>query len=159
MGTPMQRVDIPAKVTGGAAYVQDMRLPGMLHARVVRQPGPGAVLGEFDASPIEKMPGVVKVVREGSYLAVVAEREWQAIKAVRALAAAATWSGAAELPDERTILDTIRALPARDIPRSELDQPGRRAGQAASPRATRGPIRCTARSARLARVAQFADGG
>ncbi len=77
----MPRVDIPAKVTGGAAYVQDMRLPGMLHARVVRQPSPGAVLQTFDAGPVERMPGVVKVVRDGSYLAVVAAKEWQAIKA------------------------------------------------------------------------------
>jgi CO/xanthine dehydrogenase Mo-binding subunit len=116
MGTPMPRVDIPAKVTGGASYVQDLRLPGMLHARAVRQPSAGAVLGEFDSGPVERMKGVVKVVREGSYLAVVAEQEWQAIKAMRALAAVAPWQETATLPDEATVTDTIRALPARDIP-------------------------------------------
>jgi CO/xanthine dehydrogenase Mo-binding subunit len=116
MGTSMPRVDIPAKLTGGVAFVQDIRLPGMLHARVVRQPSVGAKLVDFDTGPVERMPGVVKVVREGSYLAVVAGKEWQAIKAMRALTAAAKWQETATLPDEATVLDTIRALPARDIP-------------------------------------------
>ena len=74
MGQPVPRVDIPAKVTGGAAYVQDMRLPGMVHARVVRPPSYGAQLTECDTSAIEKMPGVVKVVRDGNFLAVVAQQ-------------------------------------------------------------------------------------
>jgi nicotinate dehydrogenase subunit B len=116
MGKSMPRVDIPAKLTGGAAYVQDIRLPGMLHARAIRQPSVGARLLDFDTGPVERMPGVVKVVRDGSYLAVAAEKEWQAIKAMRALAAAAQWEETATLPDEATVLDTIRALPAKDIP-------------------------------------------
>jgi nicotinate dehydrogenase subunit B len=116
MGTPMPRIDIPAKLTGGAAYVQDLRLPGMLHARAIRQPSVGAQLLDFDMAPVERMPGVVKIVREGSYLAVVAAKEWQSIKAMRALEAAARWNETATLPDEGTVLDLIRALPARDIP-------------------------------------------
>jgi nicotinate dehydrogenase subunit B len=116
MGTPMPRIDIPAKVTGGAAFIQDIRLPGMLHARTIRQPSVGAKLLAFDTGPVERMPGVVKVVREGSYLAVVAEKEWQAIKAMRALTAAAKWEETATLPDEATVLDTLRALPTREIP-------------------------------------------
>jgi nicotinate dehydrogenase subunit B len=116
MGTPMPRVDVPAKLTGGAAYVQDIRLPGMLHARAIRQPSVGAKLLDFDIGPVERMSGVVKVVREGSYLAVVAEKEWKAVKAMRALAAAAKWEETATLPDQATVLNTIRGLPARDIP-------------------------------------------
>jgi nicotinate dehydrogenase subunit B len=116
MGTPMPRVDIPAKLTGGAAYVQDLRLPGMLHARAIRQPSINAKLLDFDTAPIEQMPGVVKIVRQGSYLAVVAQKEWQAIKAMRALEAAARWDTSESLPDEATVLDVIRNLPARDIP-------------------------------------------
>ncbi len=115
IGQPMPRVDIPGKVTGGAAYVQDLRLPGMLHARIVRQPSAGAVLRDVDAGAAERMAGVVKVVREGSFLAVIATSEWPAIKAARALAAAAHWDETARLPDENTIIETIRALPARDI--------------------------------------------
>jgi nicotinate dehydrogenase subunit B len=116
MGAKMPRIDIPAKLTGGAAYLQDLRLPGMLHARVVRQPSVGARLLDFDTGPVERMAGVVKVVRDGSYLAVVASKEWQAIKAMRALASAAKWEETAALPDEATVLETIRGLPARDIP-------------------------------------------
>jgi CO/xanthine dehydrogenase Mo-binding subunit len=116
MGNPTPRIDIPAKVAGGASYVQDLRLPGMLHARAIRQPSVGAKLLDFDTGPVEKMPGVVKVVREGSYLAVVAEKEWQAIQAMRALEAAARWEETATLPDEATVLDLLRGLPERDIP-------------------------------------------
>ncbi len=116
IGTSAQRVDIPAKVTGGPAYVQDIRLPGMLHARVIRQPSPGARLLDFDTSVVERMSGVVKVVRDGSYFAVVAGKEWQAIKAMRALAAAASWQESEVFPDPATVLETLRALPARDIP-------------------------------------------
>lgn len=116
MGKPMPRVDIPAKLTGGAAYVQDMRLPGMLHARVIRQPSPDAVLLAVDPGPISQMQGVVKVLRRGNWLGVVARTEWQAVRAMRALAAASIWEETASFPDEATVPETIRALPARDIP-------------------------------------------
>ncbi len=115
IGTPMPRIDIPAKVTGGAAFVQDMRLPGMLHARVVRPPRPGARLTAVDDGAVAAMPGVVKVVRDGSYLGVIASGEWQAIVAMRALAASARWEGGEALPDPATIFTTLQALPARDI--------------------------------------------
>jgi CO/xanthine dehydrogenase Mo-binding subunit len=114
MGKPVPRVDIPAKVTGGAAYVQDMRLPGMVHARAVRPPRYGATLASLDPAAVEAMPGVIKVVRDGSYLGVIAAGEWQAITAMRALAAAAVWTGGQTLPDQATIFDTVQALPARD---------------------------------------------
>ena len=123
MGTPMPRVDIPAKLTGGQAYVQDMRLPGMLHARAIRQPSVGAMLLDIDTGPIEAMPGVVTVVRQGSYLAVVARKEWQAVKAMRALEAAAQWRETASLPDQATVLDLLAGLPSRVIP--VLDWKGR----------------------------------
>ncbi len=116
IGTPMPRVDIPAKLTGGPSYVQDIRLPGMLHARAVRQPSIGAILLHADIDAVARMPGVVKVLREGSYLAVVATREWQAIKAMRALAASAAWQETATLPEQSAIPGLIRTLPARDIP-------------------------------------------
>src|SRR3979409_92233 len=91
MGRSVPRVDIPAKVTGGAAYVQDMRLPGMVHARVVRPPSYGAQLTDCDTAAVENLPGVGKVSRSGNFLAVVTKKEFQAIKAMRALAAAAKW--------------------------------------------------------------------
>src|ERR1700761_4785184 len=114
MGQPVPRVDIPAKVTGGAAYVQDMRLPGMVHARIVRPPSYGAQLTECDASAIEKMPGVVKVVRDGNFLAVVATKEFQAVKAMAALSAAAKWKETASLPKQDDLLHVLTSLPSQD---------------------------------------------
>ncbi|MDB5604139.1 MAG: putative oxidoreductase subunit protein [Bradyrhizobium sp.] len=114
MGQPVPRVDIPAKVTGGAAYVQDMRLPGMVHARVVRPPSYGAQLTDCDTSAIEKLPGVVKVVRDGNFLAVVAKKEFQAVKAMRALSAAAKWRETASLPKQDDLLHVLTSLPSQD---------------------------------------------
>jgi nicotinate dehydrogenase subunit B len=115
IGKPVARVDIPAKVTGGVAYVHDLRLPDMVHARVVRPPGYGARLLELDAGKVEAMPGVLKVVRDGSFVAVIAAREYQAIAAMRALAQAARWSDPAALPAQADIYAYLQSLPSRDI--------------------------------------------
>ena len=114
MGQPIPRVDIPAKVTGGAAYVQDMRLPGMVHARVVRPPSYGAQLTACDISAVEKLPGVVKVVRNGNFLAVVTKKEFQAIKAMAALSAAAKWQETPSLPKQDDLLRVLTSLPSQD---------------------------------------------
>jgi nicotinate dehydrogenase subunit B len=114
IGTPMPRVDIPAKVTGGRAYVQDLRLDNMLHARIVRPPSYGSELTQVDTSPIEKMPGVEKVLRNGSFLAVVAKGEFQAIKAMNALSAAAQWSETKQLPQQDKLHDYLESLPTQD---------------------------------------------
>jgi nicotinate dehydrogenase subunit B len=98
VGKSVPRHDIPKKFTGGAAYVQDIRLPKMVFGRVVRPPSPGATLTSVDENQIRKMPGVVAVVRDGSFLAVAAEREEQAIKARTALAKSAVWKESATLP-------------------------------------------------------------
>jgi len=112
VGQSMQRVDIPAKVTGGVAYVQDLRFQGMVHARVVRPPAYGAQLRAVATESVEKMPGVLKVVRDGSYLAVITEREFQAIKAMRALSTAARWDERALLPDQAELYSYLQHLPA-----------------------------------------------
>jgi len=93
IGKPVPRVDIPRKVTGGVAYVQDLRLPGMVHARVVRPPQHGAKLVSLDTASAERMPGVLRVVRDGSYVAVIATREFEAVRAARALSDRAKWDG------------------------------------------------------------------
>ena len=98
VGKSVPRRDIPKKFTGGAAYVQDVRLPGMLFGRVVRPPSPGAKLVSLDEATVRKMPGVVTVVHDGEFLAVAAEREEQAIKARAALAKSAQWKESATLP-------------------------------------------------------------
>lgn len=103
IGHSIPRVDIPAKVTGGAAYVQDMRLDGMLHARVVRSSNADAQLEEIDIRTVEAMRGVVKVVRDGNFLAVLAEREWEAVQALRALRERAKWRLTRKYPTNDTI--------------------------------------------------------
>jgi nicotinate dehydrogenase subunit B len=123
MGQPLQRVDIPAKVTGGAAYIQDMRLPGMVHARVVRPPSYGAQLTECDTSAVEKLPGVVKVVRNGNFLAVVAQKEFQSIKAMRALSAAAKWRETPGLPKQDDLPRMLTGLPSQDATIFERSDP------------------------------------
>lgn len=112
IGQPMPRVDIPPKVTGGVAYVQDLRLPGMVHARVVRPPSYGARLRSIDAAAVEEMPGVLRVIRNGSHLAVIAEREEQAIAAMQALAEAAQWDEQPTLPDPDDIYEILLRMPA-----------------------------------------------
>ncbi len=103
IGKPFARVDIPGKVTGGEAYVQDMRPEGMVHARVVRPPSYSAKLVELDETKIKTMPGVIAIVRDGEFLAVVAEQEFQAVKAMRAMTAIAKWQEQAVLPDQEQI--------------------------------------------------------
>jgi nicotinate dehydrogenase subunit B len=114
VGTALARVDIPAKVTGGIAYVQDLRPPGMLHARVVCPPSRRARLRDADAAAAARMPGVVKVVRDGSVLGVVAAHEFEAIRAMRALAASARWDEEASLP-QGNLFAALQALPSREI--------------------------------------------
>ncbi|TMH61798.1 MAG: xanthine dehydrogenase family protein molybdopterin-binding subunit [Betaproteobacteria bacterium] len=115
MGKPKPRVDIPAKVTGGEAYVQDLRLPGMVHARVVRPPSYGARLSDVQTDAAQKLPGVLKVVRDGNFLAVIAEREYQAIVAMRALAASAKWSEPSGLPEPSKLYEFLRQTPSNEI--------------------------------------------
>jgi len=114
IGKPLPRVDIPAKVTGGVAYVQDLRLQGMVHARVVRPPSYGARLKSLDATPVESMPGVLKVIRDGSFVAVVAEREYQAVRAMDALARATVWDVPQTLPAPDQIYDWARQTTSED---------------------------------------------
>jgi CO/xanthine dehydrogenase Mo-binding subunit len=98
VGKSVPRRDIPGKVTGKPSYVQDIRLPGMLFGRVVRPPSYRAQLVSCDEAGVRAMPGVIAVVRDGSFLAVAASREEQAIKAAYALRASAKWRESADLP-------------------------------------------------------------
>jgi CO/xanthine dehydrogenase Mo-binding subunit len=114
MNTSARRVDLPAKVTGGAAFVHDLRLPGMLHGRIVHPPSYQAKLLALDAGAVEKMPGVVKVVRDGHFLAVIADQEYRAAKAMRALAAAARWETPATLPKKAELAQGLLKMTSRD---------------------------------------------
>jgi nicotinate dehydrogenase subunit B len=90
VGTSVPRVDLPPKFTGEFTYTADVRVPGMLHGRVVRPATFGTRPVSVDEGSIKDIPGVVKVVHEGSFLGVVAQTEWSAIQAARKLKV--TWS-------------------------------------------------------------------
>jgi nicotinate dehydrogenase subunit B len=106
VGRPIARIDIPAKVTGRFTYAQDVRRPGMLYGRPVHPPALKAKLLSVDESSLRGIPGIVKVVREGDYLGVVAKTEWAAIKAARQLKA--TWSAWTDLPAQSELWSYVR---------------------------------------------------
>ena len=85
VGKSIPRLDIPAKLTGEFTYIHDFKLPGMLHARVVRPPALHANLLSFDDAKVKTIPGFVQTVRDGDFLAVVCTDEWAAIKASKAM--------------------------------------------------------------------------
>jgi nicotinate dehydrogenase subunit B len=115
VGKPTQRIDLPRQVTGQANYVQDMRLPGMLFGRIVRPPGFGASLVSFDEAAVRAMPGVAVVVRDGSFLGVVAAREEQAINARQALIAGATWNNdGPRLPNATQLKEALKTFEKED---------------------------------------------
>jgi nicotinate dehydrogenase subunit B len=157
MGQPLQRVDIPAKVTGGVAYVQDLRLPGMVHGRVVRPPSPGATLNTLDSGKAETMSGVIKVVRDGNFLAVIAQREFQAIAASRVLAAGARWDERATLPAQAELYKTVLAAPAKDIVILDRGAPPNASGKPVTAAYLR-PYQLHASIGPSCALAQLADG-
>ena len=157
VGQAVPRVDIPAKVTGGAAYVQDMRLPDMVHARVVRPPSYGAQLTDCETSAIEKLPGVVKVIRDGNFLAVVAKKEFQSIKAMNALSAVAKWKETAGLPKQDDLLRVLTNLPSQDSTIFERTNPSVIGKQTIEATYTR-PYQAHGSIGPSCAVAQFVDG-
>jgi CO/xanthine dehydrogenase Mo-binding subunit len=114
VGSDTARLDIPAKVFGEESFIQDVRLPGMLHARMVRPALQNQELSGLDESAVRAMPGVRTIVRDGSFLAVVAEREEQAIAAAEALRGSASWKGPAMHPPEKDLPLALRRVPVRD---------------------------------------------
>jgi nicotinate dehydrogenase subunit B len=96
IGKAIPRVDLPAKVYGTHLYVQNVRIPGMLHGRMVRPPAPDFVVEKVDDRAAKKLPGNVRVVAKRNFVGVVADREEQAIKAARALKV--NWKQAIGLP-------------------------------------------------------------
>jgi CO/xanthine dehydrogenase Mo-binding subunit len=157
MGRSLPRVDIPGKVTGQAAYVQDLRLERMVHARVVRPPSYGAKLQSVDMASVEKLPDVKKVVRDGNFLAVIADREFRAIKAMEALAAVAQWEEPATLPDQANLYSWLKEQPKQVITikdQKAVAAPGVRALEAEYRR----PFQMHASIGPSCAVAHFADG-
>jgi CO/xanthine dehydrogenase Mo-binding subunit len=129
VGTAAPRIDIPAKVVGDPIFVHDLRLPGMVFGRVVRPPSDSAQLISVDQATVAAMPGVIRVVRDGRFLAIVAEREEQAIAAREVLAGAARWQIPAALPDQSRLHEQFKAL--RGFDTQTVNQKAGAAGAAA----------------------------
>ena len=123
VGTAVPRRDVPAKAAGKYVYLQHLRVPNMLHGRLVRPRGQGSFLHgakvvNVDASSIANIPSA-RVVRRGEFLGVVAPKEWDAVKAAQQLKV--TWDMPAILPESQQALhDRMRA--AKTVDRFVLDR-------------------------------------
>lgn len=108
VGSSAKRLDLLSKVCGGDSYVHDLAPSAMLHARVVRPPGYHARLVDFYRDAVLGMPGLVKLVQDGQFIAVVAEREEQALWAADKARTSAAWRYEADLPPaEQTCADLL----------------------------------------------------
>ncbi|NIW24046.1 MAG: molybdopterin-dependent oxidoreductase, partial [Gammaproteobacteria bacterium] len=114
VGTSQPRVDLPAKFLGEPAYIHDMRPPNMVHARVVRGDLAVSEIVSVDDAPVRRMPGVVAVVRDGNFLAVVTEREEQAIDAAAALRSATRWRTSRRYPGPAALPSILRDVETAD---------------------------------------------
>lgn len=113
VGQSPQRYDIPAKVDGSLKWAVDVKLPGMVHARNVKPPVAGAKVVSIDESSVRDIPGFVKVVRKGNYVAVVCEREEQAIAAARKLKVNWQKPGTAPFPSSENLYQYMRQAESR----------------------------------------------
>jgi nicotinate dehydrogenase subunit B len=108
VGKSIPRVDLGPKIMGRFTYVTDVKVPGMLHGRVVRPSGVGATLVSVDESSVKGIPGFVKAVVKGNFVGVVAENEWAAIRAAETLKV--TWTAPKlAFPEQRELYQHLRS--------------------------------------------------
>jgi nicotinate dehydrogenase subunit B len=107
----LKRLDLPAKVMGRPSFLHDMDWPGLLHGAVVQAPSPAARLLDVDLQAARELPGVVAVLRSGSFLGLVAQTEYQALQARSRLAALARWQEEPSLPVMQAVADHLRQGP------------------------------------------------
>jgi nicotinate dehydrogenase subunit B len=114
LGQAVGRVDIPAKTNGTFQYVQKVRVPGMLHGKVVRPPALGAHVQNIDNSVLKGMPGNPQAVQVNDFVGVVADTEWHAVNAASALASVITWSDGDTLPAQADLYTYMTQQPSAD---------------------------------------------
>ncbi len=112
VGQSLKRYDIPSKVDGSLKWAVDMKLPGMVHARNVRPPLAGATLQRIDEASVADVPGFLRVISRGNYVAVVCEREEQAIRAARQLKVEWKRPASAAFPSSGELFDYMRRAAA-----------------------------------------------
>jgi CO/xanthine dehydrogenase Mo-binding subunit len=113
LGTPIPSLDRASLMTGHFEFVHNVRMPGMLHGRVVRPPEVGATVANVDESSVRQIPGIVKVVVRNNFVGVVAEKQGQAAQAARQLKV--SWNPGIQLPPKETYYDWLRQQPSRDV--------------------------------------------
>jgi nicotinate dehydrogenase subunit B len=111
LGRSVPRVDMPALATGRFEHVHNVRVPGMVHGRMVRPPSIGATVANVDESSVAGMPGNVKVVVKKNLVGVVADKPWQAMQAAEKLTV--TWTPGPPLPQRADFYNYLRNHPGR----------------------------------------------
>ena len=112
VGKPAPRADLPPKILGHFKYVTDVRVPGMLHGRVIRPSGVGATFVSVDEGAAKTIPGFVKTIVKGNFVGVVAENEWTAIQAAKALKVSWTEPKQA-FPVQKDLYAYMRSAPVK----------------------------------------------
>ena len=115
LGNPIKRLDMPEMVTGRFEYAHNVRVPGMVHGRVVRPPTVGATVASTVSdieSSVNAIPGFIKVVVKKDFVGVVCEKQWQAVQAVNQVKV--QWKPGPTLPPQASFYDRMRTLPSRD---------------------------------------------
>jgi CO/xanthine dehydrogenase Mo-binding subunit len=124
LGKPIASPDLPALVTGKFEFVHNVRVPGMLHGRVVRPPAVGATLVSVDEKSVADVPGLVKIVVKKNFVGVVAQKPWQAMQAAGKLRV--TWTPGPGLPAHADFYRHLREQkPTRDtfmVDSGDVDQ-------------------------------------
>jgi CO/xanthine dehydrogenase Mo-binding subunit len=114
LGKSIPRVDVPPKAKGTYQYVQKVRVPGMLHGKVVRPPALGAKIVSIDGGVLTGLAGSPQLVQINDFVGVVADTEWNATKAAKALASAISWSSGETLPNQADLYTFMQQQPSRD---------------------------------------------
>jgi nicotinate dehydrogenase subunit B len=112
LGKPVPSLDRPALMTGRFEFVHSVRMPHMLHGRVVRPPGMGATVADVDQGSVQHIAGLVKVVVRKDFVGVVAETQYAAMLAARQLAV--RWNEGPELPSQKDFSEHLQAQPSKD---------------------------------------------
>jgi nicotinate dehydrogenase subunit B len=113
LGKPVPSIDRVALMTGTFEFVHSVRVPGMVHGRVVRPPETGATVASIDEKSVQHVPGLIQVVVRNNFVGVVAEKQWQAAEAAKILKVA--WKPGPGLPAQKDFYDHVRKQPSREV--------------------------------------------
>ncbi|MAU71687.1 MAG: aldehyde dehydrogenase [Pseudozobellia sp.] len=114
VGQPVPRSDIEAMVRGQSVFVQDLRFPGMLHARVVHPPKYTAKITHFDEENSKNWPNLVQLIRKDHFIGVVAEKEFEAIQLAEKIGGQIKWNSGQNMPEQKELKNHLKNLPVEE---------------------------------------------